>query len=82
LSTDVAKHPGVVPLPLVRHRYWASRPAQAVTEVWLQGAVGRTAVIIEAMKTMTQILTARRHRAQILFETARPVECGGTLVIN
>ena len=63
-AADVAKHPGVVPSPMVGTAYWASEPgAKPFIEVGSKVSVGQTLLIIEAMKTMNQIpSTARRHR--------------------
>ncbi|HXL29942.1 MAG TPA: biotin/lipoyl-containing protein, partial [Bradyrhizobium sp.] len=53
---DLAKHPGVVPSPMVGTAYWASEPgAKPFIEVGTKVSVGQTLLIIEAMKTMNQI---------------------------
>ena len=50
---DVAKHPGVVPSPMVGTAYWASEPGtKPFIEVGTKVSVGQTLLIIEAMKTM------------------------------
>ena len=61
---DIAKHPGVVPSPMVGTAYWASEPgAKPFIEVGSKVSVGQTLLIIEAMKTMNQnSVAARRHR--------------------
>src|SRR5687767_9778303 len=57
---DIAKHPGVVPSPMVGTAYWASEPgAKPFIEVGSRVAVGQTLLIIEAMKTMNQIPSTR-----------------------
>src|SRR5882757_7124915 len=57
---DVAKHPGVVPSPMVGTVYWASEPgAKPFVEVGSKVTAGQTLVIIEAMKTMNQIPSPR-----------------------
>src|SRR4030088_805826 len=57
---DVAKHPGVVPSPMVGTAYWASEPgAKPFIEVGTKVSVGQTLLIIEAMKTMNQIPSPR-----------------------
>ena len=57
---DLAKHPGVVPSPMVGTAYWASEPgAKPFIEVGSKVAVGQTLLIIEAMKTMNQIPSTR-----------------------
>src|ERR1700736_3822082 len=53
---DIAKHPGVVPSPMVGTAYWASEPgAKPFIEIGTKVSVGQTLLIIEAMKTMNQI---------------------------
>ena len=60
---DLAKHPGVVPSPMVGTAYWASEPgAKPFIEVGTKVSVGQTLLIIEAMKTMNQIPSPRGHR--------------------
>jgi acetyl-CoA carboxylase biotin carboxyl carrier protein len=80
---DMAKHPGVVPSPMVGTAYWASEPgAKPFIEVGTKVAVGQTLLIIEAMKTMNQIPSPRAGTVtQILVEDGQPVEFGEPLVI-
>jgi acetyl-CoA carboxylase biotin carboxyl carrier protein len=80
---DVAKHPGVVPSPMVGTVYWASEPgAKPFIEVGSKVTVGQTLLIIEAMKTMNQIPSPRAGTVtQILFEDGHPVEYGEPLMI-
>ena len=80
---DVAKHPGVVPSPMVGTVYWASEPgAKPFIEVGAKVSVGQTLLIIEAMKTMNQIPAPHAGTViQILFEDGQPVEFGEPLVI-
>jgi acetyl-CoA carboxylase biotin carboxyl carrier protein len=80
---DIAKHPGVVPSPMVGTAYWASEPgAKPFIEVGAKVAVGQTLLIIEAMKTMNQIPSPRAGTVtQILVEDGQPVEFGEPLVI-
>src|SRR6202050_1800897 len=80
---DVAKHPGVVPSPMVGPAYWASEPgAKPFIEVGSKVSVGQTLLIIEAMKTMNQIPPTRAGTVtQILTEDGQPVEFGEPLVI-
>jgi acetyl-CoA carboxylase biotin carboxyl carrier protein len=80
---DIAKHPGVVPSPMVGTAYWASEPgAKPFIEVGTKVAVGQTLLIIEAMKTMNQIPSPRAGTVtQILVEDGQPVEFGEPLVI-
>ena len=80
---DMAKHPGVVPSPMVGTAYWASEPgAKPFIEIGSKVAVGQTLLIIEAMKTMNQIPSPRAGTVtQILVEDGQPVEFGEPLVI-
>jgi acetyl-CoA carboxylase biotin carboxyl carrier protein len=80
---EVAKHPGVVPSPMVGTVYWASEPgAKPFIEVGTKVSIGQTLVIIEAMKTMNQIPSPRAGTVtQILVEDGQPVEFGEPLVI-
>jgi acetyl-CoA carboxylase biotin carboxyl carrier protein len=80
---DMAKHPGVVPSPMVGTAYWASEPGtKPFIEVGAKVAVGQTLLIIEAMKTMNQIPSPRAGTVtQILIEDGQPVEFGEPLVI-
>jgi acetyl-CoA carboxylase biotin carboxyl carrier protein len=80
---DAAKHPGVVPSPMVGTVYWASEPgARPFVEVGSKVTAGQTLVIIEAMKTMNQIPAPRAGTVtQILVEDGSPVEYGEPLVI-
>ena len=80
---DLAKHPGVVPSPMVGTAYWASEPgAKPFIEVGTKVSVGQTLLIIEAMKTMNQIPSPRAGTVtQILVEDGQPVEFGESLVI-
>jgi acetyl-CoA carboxylase biotin carboxyl carrier protein len=80
---DVAKHPGVVPSPMVGTAYWSSEPgAKPFIEVGAKVTVGQTLLIIEAMKTMNQIPSPRAGTVtQILVEDGQPVEFGEPLVI-
>ena len=82
-ATDIAKHPGVVPSPMVGTAYWASEPgAKPFIEIGTKVSVGQTLLIIEAMKTMNQIPAPRAGTViQILFEDGQPVEFGEPLVI-
>jgi len=80
---DIAKHPGVVPSPMVGTAYWASEPgAKPFIEIGSKVSVGQTLLIIEAMKTMNQIPSTRAGTVtQILVEDGQPVEFGEPLVI-
>lgn len=80
---DIAKHPGVVPSPMVGTAYWASEPgAKPFVEVGSKVTAGQTLLIIEAMKTMNQIPSPRAGTVtQILIEDGQPVEFGEPLMI-
>lgn len=80
---DLAKHPGVVPSPMVGTAYWAPEPgAKPFIEVGTKVAQGQTLLIIEAMKTMNQIPSPRAGTVtQILVEDGQPVEFDEPLVI-
>ncbi|HEY0219178.1 MAG TPA: acetyl-CoA carboxylase biotin carboxyl carrier protein [Afipia sp.] len=81
--TDVAKHPGMVPSPMVGTAYLASEPgARPFIDIGSKVKVGDTLIIIEAMKTMNQIPSTRAGTVtQILVEDGQPVEFGEPLVI-
>lgn len=80
---DIAKHPGMVPSPMVGTAYMASEPgARPFIDVGSKVKVGDTLIIIEAMKTMNQIPSTRAGTVtQILVEDGQPVEFGEPLVI-
>src|SRR3954451_12028167 len=80
---DLAKHPGVVPSPMVGTAYWSPEPgAKPFIEVGTKVTAGQTLLIIEAMKTMNQIPSPRAGTVtQILVEDGQPVEFGEPLVI-
>jgi acetyl-CoA carboxylase biotin carboxyl carrier protein len=82
-DADLAKHPGVVPSPMVGTAYWSPEPgAKPFIEVGSKVSVGQTLLIIEAMKTMNQIPSPRAGTVtQILVEDGQPVEFGEPLVI-
>ena len=80
---NIAKHPGMVPSPMVGTAYWASEPgAKPFVEIGAKVTAGQTLLIIEAMKTMNQIPSPRAGTVtQILIEDGQPVEFGEPLVI-
>ena len=82
-AADLAKHPGVVPSPMVGTAYWAPEPgSKPFVEVGSKVSAGQTLLIIEAMKTMNQIPSPRAGTVtQILVEDGQPVEFGEPLVI-
>ncbi len=82
-ATDLSKHPGVVPSPMVGTAYWSPEPgAKPFVEVGTKVSAGQTLLIIEAMKTMNQIPSPRAGTVtQILIEDGQPVEFGEPLMI-
>jgi acetyl-CoA carboxylase biotin carboxyl carrier protein len=82
-GADLAKHPGMVPSPMVGTAYWSPEPgAKPFIEVGTKVSAGQTLLIIEAMKTMNQIPSPRAGTVtQILVEDGQPVEFGEPLVI-
>lgn len=82
-ETDLSKHPGVVPSPMVGTVYLAPEPgAKPFIEVGSTVKVGDTLLIVEAMKTMNQILSPRAGTVtQVLVEDGQPVEFAEALLI-
>jgi acetyl-CoA carboxylase biotin carboxyl carrier protein len=82
-SLDAAKHPGMVPSPMVGTAYLAPEPgAKPFIEVGAKVKAGDTLLIVEAMKTMNQIPSPRTGTVtQILVEDGQPIEFGEPLVI-
>jgi acetyl-CoA carboxylase biotin carboxyl carrier protein len=82
-GADPAKHPGVVPSPMVGTAYLAPSPgAKPFVDVGQTVKAGDTVLIIEAMKTMNQIPAPRGGTVtQILVEDGQPVEFGEPLMI-
>ena len=80
---DPAKHPGVVPSPMVGTAYRGPEPgARPYVEIGTRVSAGDTLLIVEAMKTMNQIPAPRAGIViQILIEDGQPVEFGEPLVI-
>ena len=82
-ASDLSKHPGMVPSPMVGTAYIASEPgARPFVDIGTRVEAGQTLLIIEAMKTMNQIPAPRAGTVtQILFEDGQPVEFGEPLMI-
>ena len=82
-GADLAKHPGVVPSPMVGTTYSSPEPgAKPFIEVGTKVSVGQTLLIIEAMKTMNQIPAPKSGVVtEILIQDGRPVEYGEALVV-
>jgi acetyl-CoA carboxylase biotin carboxyl carrier protein len=82
-DADPAKHPGMVPSPMVGTAYLAPSPdAKPFVDVGQAVKAGETVLIIEAMKTMNQIPAPRGGTVtQILVEDGQPVEFGEPMMI-
>jgi acetyl-CoA carboxylase biotin carboxyl carrier protein len=82
-GTDVSSHPGLVTSPMVGTAYAAPSPgAAAFVKVGDMVIEGQTVLIIEAMKTMNQILAPRAGRVtQIIISDGQPVEFGEPLMV-
>ena len=80
---DPAKHPGVLPSPMVGTAYHSPAPgAKPFVAIGDQVKAGQTVMIVEAMKTMNQIAAPRAGKiAAILVEDGQPVEYGEPLLI-
>ena len=80
---DVAKHPGMVPSPMVGTAYLASEPGSAAfVSVGSTVKPGDTLVIVEAMKVMNPITASKAGTVKaILVENAQPVEYDQPLVV-
>jgi acetyl-CoA carboxylase biotin carboxyl carrier protein len=82
-AADPAKHPGVVPSPMVGTAYYSPAPgANPFVTVGQTVKAGQTVMIVEAMKTMNQIAAPRSGTVSaILVEDGKPVEYGEPLLI-
>ena len=82
-AADLAKHPGVVPSPMVGTAYWSPEPgAKPFIDVGSKVSAGQTLLIIEAMKTMNQIPAPRAGKVtQVYVQNGSPVEYGEALVL-
>lgn len=83
VAADPAKHPGVVPSPMVGTAYLAPEPgARNFVDVGTVVKEGQTLLIVEAMKTMNAIPAPRAGTVtKILVNNAQPVEYGEPLLI-
>ena len=81
--TDMSKHPGAVPSPMVGTAYLAAEPGAAVfVKVGDTVTAGQTMLVIEAMKTFNPIPAPRAGKIiAILVTDAQPVEFGEPLLI-
>jgi acetyl-CoA carboxylase biotin carboxyl carrier protein len=82
-SLDPAKHPGVLPSPMVGTAYHSPAPgSNPFCAVGDSVKAGQTVMIVEAMKTMNQISAPRSGTiTAILVEDGQPVEYGEPLMI-
>jgi acetyl-CoA carboxylase biotin carboxyl carrier protein len=82
-GADLAKHPGMLPSPMVGTAYLAPSPgAKPFVDIGQSVKAGDTVLIIEAMKTMNQIPAPRGGVVtQILVEDGQPVEFGEPMMI-
>ncbi|MFT8990063.1 MAG: acetyl-CoA carboxylase biotin carboxyl carrier protein subunit [Gluconobacter albidus] len=80
---DPAKHPGMVPSPMVGVAYLTPDPASPPFAVEGQPVTaGQTIMLIEAMKTFNQIKAPRAGTlTKLLVESGQPVEFGEALAI-
>ncbi|MCJ8143274.1 acetyl-CoA carboxylase biotin carboxyl carrier protein [Ancylobacter sp. A5.8] len=82
-AADPAKHPGVVPSPMVGTAYLGPEPgARSFVDIGSVVKEGQTLLIVEAMKTMNAIPAPRAGTVtRILVDNAQPVEYGEPLMI-
>jgi acetyl-CoA carboxylase biotin carboxyl carrier protein len=82
-AADPAEDPGVVPSPMVGTAYLSPEPdTPAFVKVGDPVTEGQTVLIIEAMKTMNQIVAPRAGRIKrLLVADGQPVEFGAPLFI-
>jgi acetyl-CoA carboxylase biotin carboxyl carrier protein len=82
-ASDLSKHPGAVPSPMVGTVYLAAEPGAApFIKVGDSVSEGQTLLVVEAMKTFNPIPAPRSGRiTAILVSDAQPVEFGEPLLI-
>ena len=82
-SDDPAKHPGMVPSPMVGTAYLSPEPGKpAFIKIGDTVSEGQTMLVVEAMKTFNPIPAPRAGKViAILVADAQPVEFGEPLVI-
>ncbi len=80
---DAAKHPGMVPSPMVGTAYTCSEPGKpAFVNIGSVVKEGDTLIIIEAMKVMNPITAPRAGTVtQIFIANEAPVEYGEPLLV-
>lgn len=83
IHDEPAHHPGIVPSPMVGTVYLSPEPGAApFISLGDQVSEGQTLLIVEAMKTMNQIISPRSGIIKrILVEDGTPIEYGAPLVI-
>jgi acetyl-CoA carboxylase biotin carboxyl carrier protein len=82
-ASDSTAHPGAVTSPMVGTAYLAPEPgARPFVNIGDQVKEGQTLLIVEAMKTMNNIIAPHAGKVTaILVENEQPVEFGEPLVI-
>ncbi len=82
-AADPAKHPGMVPSPMVGTAYLSPEPGKpAFIKVGDTVTEGQTILVVEAMKTFNPIPAPRAGKViAILVADSQPVEFGEPLVI-
>ncbi len=82
-SAVALDHPGVVTSPMVGTAYLAPAPdAQPFVQVGTQVKAGQMLLMVEAMKTMNQIVAPRAGTViQIIVEDGHSVEAGEPLLV-
>lgn len=80
---DPARHPGMVPSPMVGTVYRSSQPgARPFVEVGDTVQAGQTILIVEAMKHMNEVAAPRAGTVlAVLVEDGQPVEYGEPLMV-
>ncbi len=83
VEVNPANHPGTLKSPMVGTAYYSPAPgADPFIQVGSTVKVGQTVLIIEAMKTMNQIVATKSGTVTaILVEDSQPVEFGEPLLI-
>ena len=82
-TDDPAKHPGMVPSPMVGTAYLSPEPGKpAFIKIGDTVSEGQTMLVVEAMKTFNPIPAPRAGKViAILVTDAQPVEFGEPLVV-
>lgn len=82
-AADPAKHPGMVPSPMVGTAYLSPEPGKAAfIKVGDTVSEGQTIMVVEAMKTFNPIPAPRAGKViAILVTDSQPVEFGEPLAV-